>query len=115
MPYGRCTFEKIDGAPSLKVHKKVFNPDRDDPLEPGNGSRRFSYEGVLIFCDPLVFILLRNNLTRLPCAYWLHEKEDGILIGHAMNAEFGGTLTGFWPYSKALYFEFHRATGEKRL
>jgi hypothetical protein len=79
--YGRC---RISGSGrGLKVHETETGP--------GSGGADGAYrppanEGMMLFFDPLVFILLKNALTRLPRVYWLRERDGGRLAGHAMHA-----------------------------
>lgn len=108
-PYGRCV---ISGTGlSLKVQE----------LETGSGTggvdgafRPPANEGVVLYFAPLLFMLLRNNLTRLPRVYWLREQEDGKLVGHAMHSiplEPGSIQV---PYSELRNHELHPAPENMR-
>lgn len=109
-PYGRCIVsgggEGIKGhdAPNLKVHEVETGP--------GSGGTDGTFrppanEGVVLYFEPLVFMLLRNNLTRLPRVYWLQEKAGGMLGGHAMHAVPHGSGSSEIPYSEMRNYELH--------
>lgn len=101
-PYGRCIL-----AGSGRALKAI-----ETETGPGSGGtdgvfRPPANEGVVLYFAPLVFMLLRNNLTRLPRVYWLREKQDGKLVGHAMHAiplEPGSIQV---PYSELRNHELH--------
>lgn len=100
-PYGRC---EISGAGrSLKV--------REWEAGPGSAGTEGAFrppanQGVMLFFDPLIFMLLRNDLTRLPRVYWLQEGAEGKLLGHAMHAMPFDQSAKF-PYSELRNFELH--------
>lgn len=103
-PYGRCV---ISGTGrSLKVQELETAPDSTGA---DGAFRPPANEGVVLYFAPLLFMLLRNNLTRLPRVYWLREQEDGKLVGHAMHSiplEPGSIQV---PYSELRNHELHPA------
>jgi hypothetical protein len=107
--YSTCTVEGDEGA-RFSFREEVFNPGLVMPI-PENGTRH-SFEGALLFFDPLVFVVAKNRLTRLPRAYWLREFEGGALIGYGMEAAFLHDLDVARPYSDPLDFAFERIDEE---
>lgn len=103
-PYGRCVLS--GGGQNLKVQEFETGPGSDG----ADGKfRPPANEGVALFFEPLIFMLLRSNLTRLPRVYWLREQEAGKLVGHAMHAspiEPGDIQV---PYSELRNHELHPA------
>jgi hypothetical protein len=101
--YGRC---RLSGSGrGLKVHEEEAGPGSDGTA---GEFRQAANEGMMLFFEPLVFILLKNRLTRLPRVYWLREHPDGKLLGHAMQgdpAQSGGEVI---PYSRLRNFELRR-------
>jgi hypothetical protein len=71
--YGRCTIEKIDGTAGFKVFEEALGPRRATAEKLAYISGSLFYEGILFFFKPVIFVLLRNNLTRLPRVYWLQR------------------------------------------
>lgn len=76
--YNLC---RISGSGrGLKVHELAT------ASESAYGSfRPAANEGVMLYFDPLIFILLKNRLTRLPRVYWLREGQHGYLRGEAVH------------------------------
>jgi len=108
-PYGRCV---ISGTGrSLKVQELETGSDSGGA---DGAFRPPANEGVVLYFAPLLFMLLRNNLTRLPRVYWLREQEDGKLVGHAMHSiplEPGSIQV---PYSELRNHELHPAPENMR-
>ncbi len=98
--YGRC---RISGAGrGLKVHETEAAP------ESGAAEGAFrppAHDGMMLYFGPLIFVLMKNKLTRLPRVYWLREQQDGRLAGHAMHGDPVGPGFDFPPYSKLRNYE----------
>lgn len=100
VPYGRC---RISGSGrGLKVHEAETIP--------GSGGadgafRPAANEGMMLYFDPLIFVLLKNRLTRLPRIYWLRELPDGRLAGHAIHGSSVETGNEHPPYSRLRNYE----------
>lgn len=98
--YGRC---RISGAGrGLKVH--------ETEAAPGSGAaegafRPPAHDGMMLYFDPLIFVLMKNKLTRLPRVYWLREQQDGRLAGHAMHGDPVEPGFDFPPYSRLRNYE----------
>ncbi|MBZ9944511.1 hypothetical protein LB533_25790 [Mesorhizobium sp. BR1-1-13] len=108
--YSTCAVEGDDPA-RFSFREEVFNPGMVDPV-PANGTRH-SFEGALLIFDPLVFVVAKNLLTRLPRAYWLREFEGGTLMGYGMEAAFLHELEIARPYSDPVDFSFERIDEEE--
>ncbi len=107
--YSTCTVRGDEQA-RLSFQEEVFNPGMVDPV-PASGAR-YSLEGALLFFDPLVFVVAKNLLTRLPRAYWLREFEGGTLMGYGMEAAFLHERDVARPYSDPVDFSFERIDEE---
>ncbi|MGN6285513.1 MAG: hypothetical protein ACTHM2_10220 [Afipia sp.] len=107
--YSTCIVEGDEHA-RFSFREEVFNPGMVDPV-PASGAR-YSLEGALLFFDPLVFVVAKNLLTRLPRAYWLREFEGGALMGYGMEAAFLHELDVARPYSDPVDFSFKRIDEE---
>jgi|GEM_PF-2964007 len=110
-PHGRCTIERIPGTSLCKV-RELAAPDPKGTKTREALVRRV-YDGLLLFFDPLVLIVLRDRLTRLPRVMWLSEDDDGrvALYGHFMQALFDGKQTNrIHPYSDIRAVEFYPST-----
>ncbi|MHC2424229.1 hypothetical protein ACVII1_007230 [Bradyrhizobium elkanii] len=107
--YSTCVIEGHEGA-RFAFREEVFNPGMVDPV-PKIGIRH-CLEGALLFFDPLVFVVAKNLLTRLPRAYWLREFEGGRLAGYGMEAAFLHELDAPRPYSHPVDFSFDRVDVE---
>ncbi|UPT88515.1 hypothetical protein HAP41_0000005340 [Bradyrhizobium barranii subsp. apii] len=103
--YSTCTVQGNEQA-RFSFREDVFNPGMVDPV-PASGARH-SFEGALLFFDPLVFVVAKNLLTRLPRAYWLREFEGGTLMGYGMEAAFLHETDTARPYSNPVDFSFER-------
>lgn len=97
--YGRC---RISGAGrGLKVHET-------EAPESGAAEGAFrppAHDGMMLYFDPLIFVLMKNKLTRLPRVYWLREQQDGRLTGHAMHGDPVEPSFDFPPYSRLRNYE----------
>jgi hypothetical protein len=107
--YSTCTVEG-DGQAQFLFREEVFNPAMVNPAPSGT---RHSYEGALLFFDPLVFVVAKNLLTRLPRAYWLREFEGRTLAGYGMEAAFLHETEVARPYSNPVDFSFERMDEEE--
>lgn len=109
VPYARCTLRDSGENLPLRTREEVFNPGHVFPFEPGSASTRHVYEGVVFYFEPLIFVLSRNLLTRLPCTYWLREFEDNELAGVRIEAAFvEDPSVAARPYSHATDYSFKR-------
>lgn len=108
LEYSRCAVAADEGS-RYTFREEVFNPAMVMPV-PKNGSRH-TWEGALLFFDPLVFVVAKNLLTRLPRVYWLREFENGLLKGSAMEAAFLHDKDVARPYSDR-DFAFRRIAEE---
>jgi hypothetical protein len=75
------------GSPVLTTAETVTNPSapRTSRTDPGF---RHSYEGIALEYPPLLCIISKNLLTRLPRSYWLQMNDAGFLFGHGAEAVF---------------------------
>jgi len=100
VPYGRC---RISGSGrGLKVHETEATPGSDGA---DGAFRPPANDGMMLYFDPLIFLLLKNRLTRLPRVYWLRERQDGGLAGHAMHGDPVESGNEYPPYSKLRNYE----------
>jgi hypothetical protein len=86
----RISFEPVANQPWLSVQELVT-----DLLNADTPDRRFAYDGVLLLDAPLVFVFLRNTLTRQPKSYSLKlrsvatdEGEVAIFEGEGLDSWF---------------------------
>ncbi|ACK50914.1 hypothetical protein Msil_1971 [Methylocella silvestris BL2] len=115
LSYSHCEFESTGPGSQLKVREQVFNPAMVAATAPaGDAVVRHYFEGVVLVFDPLVFIVSRNVLTRLPKAYWLREFGNGLLMGCGMEASFLNDMDEPRPYSDPVDFAFERVPHEER-
>ncbi|WP_127650095.1 hypothetical protein [Sinorhizobium meliloti] len=115
LAYSRCEFENTGPGSQLKVREEVFNPAMVAATRPAEEvAARHCFEGVVLVFDPLVFIVSRNVLTRLPKAYWLREFGNGLLMGCGMEASFLNDMDEPRPYSDPVDFAFERLPQEER-
>jgi hypothetical protein len=77
----RCVITRHEPGGPLLLRQELF--------EPGGGpdGPRRSFEGIVLFFDPLILILCKDVATRLPRIYWLREYTEG-LAGRAIEAAF---------------------------
>jgi hypothetical protein len=77
----RCVITRHEPGGPLLLRQELF--------EPGGGpdGPRRSFEGIVLFFDPLILILCKDLATRLPRIYWLREYTEG-LAGQAIEAAF---------------------------
>jgi hypothetical protein len=108
--YSTCTVEGDEQA-RFSFREEVFNPGMVDP--PPTGGVRHSFEGALLFFDPLVFVVAKNLLTRLPRAYWLREFEGRTLAGYGMEAAFLHDTEVARPYNNPVDFSIERMDEEE--
>jgi hypothetical protein len=104
-PYGRCSL--IVRGRGLKVYETETGPGSGGK---GGAFRPAANEGMALFFDPLVFVLLKNHLTRLPRVYWLREGKEDRLIGHGMQGEPIHSGNPEIPYSHFRNFELRRTS-----
>lgn len=73
------------GSPGLTTAETVTNPSapRTSRTDPGF---RHSYVGIALEYPPLLCIISKNLLTRLPRSYWLQMTDRGHLSGHGAEA-----------------------------
>lgn len=105
LDFSTCTIEGDEGA-RFTFREEVSNPALAEAIP--ESRTRHSFEGALLFFDPLIFIVSKNLLTRLPRAYWLREFEAGKLIGYGMEAALLYEAHVARPYSRPLDFSFER-------
>lgn len=95
VPYGRC---RISGSGrGLKVVETGATPGSDGA---DGAIRPAANEGMMLYFNPLIFVLMKNRLTRLPRIYWLREQQDGGLAGHAMQGDPVESDNDYPPYSR---------------
>lgn len=99
--HSSCTLERRESGPSTIREDVILAAG-----ETGSEDVRHSYEGVVLCFEPLIFIVAKNLLTRLPRAYWLRQFERGTLAGYGMEAAFLTSMSEARPYSKPVDFEF---------
>jgi hypothetical protein len=100
VPYGRC---RLSGnGRGLKVHEREAAPGSDAAE---GAFRPAANEGVMLYFNPLIFVLMKNKLTRLPRIYWLREFQGGELAGHAMHGDPVDPAFRFPPYSQLRNYE----------
>lgn len=103
--YGRC---RVSGnGRGLKVV--------ETEAVPGSGAadgtfRPAANDGMMLYFDPLIFVLMKNRLTRLPRVYWLRERQDGRLSGHAMHGVPVEPGNDHPPYSELRNYELRPLT-----
>jgi hypothetical protein len=115
LAYSHCEFEDTGPGSQLRVREEVFNPARVAAARPAEEvAVRHCFEGVVLVFDPLVFIVARNVLTRLPKAYWLREFGNGLLMGCGMEASFLNDMDEPRPYSDPVDFAFERLPDAER-
>lgn len=107
LEYSTCAVTGNDGS-RLTFREEVVNPALVTPV-PKTGTRH-TCEGALLFFDPLIFVVAKNLLTRLPRVYWLREFDDGLLLGNGMEAAFLHEKDVGRPYSDK-DFAFRRIEG----
>ena len=96
---------------SLKVTEKVTNPSgsRKAKYDPG---MQHVYEGIAVQFRPLICVISKNLLTRLPRTYWLQESDENALRGHGAEAIFGEKESKFRVVSELNHFTFERISEE---
>jgi hypothetical protein len=99
--HSRCTLERRESGPSTIREDVILAAG-----ETGDEDVRHRYEGVLLCFEPLIFVVAKNVLTRLPRAYWLRQFDGGTLAGYGMEAAFLMSMSEARPYSKPVDFEF---------
>lgn len=87
IPYGRMQFAPGHGGHYLTAQEVIFNPHKIPAPESGEGARHLC-EGAVLAFRPLVVLLLRSVLSRLPKTYWLRQDKEGDLMGNAIEAVF---------------------------
>jgi hypothetical protein len=87
----RVSFDHAPGQGWLKVRE--FVTDSRNSAE--NPQRRFTYDGVLLLTPPLVFVFLRNTLTRQPKTYSLAQVFTQAAEGKVILLEGEGCETWF--------------------
>lgn len=103
----QMTIERIPRDNGLKIKETVTNPSAKPKTEYDPGFRH-SYEGIALQFSPLLCIILKNMLTRLPRTYWLRAVDDE-LAGHGTEAIFGAKKQ---LVSDLLAFKFERMKDE---
>lgn len=78
-----------ENAKGLRIRETVTNPaaNRTAKYDPGF---RHRYEGMALSFSPLLCVILKNTLTRLPRTYWLNSDPD-TMHGHGVEAIFGAS------------------------
>lgn len=99
--HSRCVLEKRGSGPCTIREEVILAAG-----ETGSEDVRHIYEGVVLCFEPLIFMVAKNLLTRLPRAYWLRQFDDGTLAGYGMEAAFLTSMSEARPYSKTVDFEF---------
>jgi hypothetical protein len=100
VPYGRCRIS--GGGRGLKVHETEATPESNS----ADGTfRPAANDGMMLYFNPLIFMLLKNRLTRLPRVYWLRERQDGRLAGNAMHGIPVEPGHDYPPYSELRVYE----------
>jgi hypothetical protein len=97
--YAACVFERRGADGPLYLHQ-------ERQLPAASAETRHSYEGIVIGFRPLLFAVLRNNLTKLPRAYWLRDVGGGELAGVGMEALFLDNMEAGRPYTPCSDFHF---------
>lgn len=89
----------------LRVSETVTNPsgNRKAVYDPG---MQHVYEGIAVQFRPLVCLISKNLLTRLPRTYWLQKGEDGHLRGHVAEAVFGAREGDLRVVSEMHHYRF---------
>lgn len=107
LEYSTCAVTG-DGGSRFTFREEVVNPAMVTPV-PQNGTRH-TWEGALLFFDPLIFVVAKNLLTGLPRVYWLREFGEGLLMGRLTEAAFLHEEDVPRPYSSH-DFAFRRIAG----
>jgi hypothetical protein len=104
--------ELLENGKGLKTTEKVTNPggNRNAKYDPG---MQHIYEGIAVQFRPLICLIAKNLLTRLPRTYWLQESDTGFLIGHGAEAIFGVREGDKKVVSDLAHFRFERMTREQ--
>lgn len=105
VPYGRCRIS--GGGRGLTVHETEAAPGSNGA---DGAFRPAANDGMMLYFDPLIFVLLKNRLTRLPRIYWLRERQDGRLAGHAMHGDPVEPGNDYPPYSRLRNYELRLVT-----
>jgi hypothetical protein len=92
----RCVIAPSGPGGPLLLRQELF-----DAVGGADGPRR-SFEGIVLFFDPLIVILCKDLATRLPRIYWLREYKEG-LAGQAIEAAFSGNAAGDQLHTSSTY------------
>lgn len=87
----RLSFAPVPGKPWLNARE--FVTDMRNYAE--RPERRFAYDGVLLFAAPLIYVFLRNTLTRQPKSYSLGQVFAPAADGEVRLFEGEGFDTAF--------------------
>ncbi|EGE59909.1 hypothetical protein RHECNPAF_1780010 [Rhizobium etli CNPAF512] len=110
LAYSKCAIRERGG--SLRIREEVFNGGMENPAPSELQTTHHSFEGIVLFFDPVIFVLSRNVLTRLPRAYWLRRYEGDVLAGSGMEAAFSTDKGSTKSYEKTVDFMFARIPDE---
>jgi hypothetical protein len=103
LTYATMIVTATEDKSGLSVQEYLHNPAVVDIItEPSRSTGHHHCEGVLTAFEGGPFILLRNNLTRLPKAYALRRDpadplfHEGYLLETPLLAPDGGALVNHW-------------------
>jgi hypothetical protein len=88
IPYGRMQFAPGHGGHYLTAEEVIFNLHKVASAEEAEDGVRHRSEGAVLALRPLVVLILRSILSRLPKTYWLRQGEDADLMGNVVEAVF---------------------------
>lgn len=85
VPYSNIQFELLPGQVFASVRETVVNWEQRaiNPAEhDGDTSPRRAYEGIALYPNGALFVLMRNVLTGTPRLYWLGQDAGNRLVGY---------------------------------
>lgn len=111
VPYATLRISDTASAGARAAAESVVNPDRLDSFKTGDADTRHQWEGGLLSFGTGSFVLLRNNLTRLPKCYGLSPTPRGAYEGYAIETPFLVPDAGRGAAISPLNLEFLPARG----
>ena len=98
----RCVIARSETGGPMLLRQELFESGGMS-----DGPRR-TFEGIVLFFDPLIVVLCKDLATRLPRIYWLREYPEG-LAGQAIEAAFLGNAAGDTIHTTSTYLFQPRA------
>lgn len=110
VPYAKLGVESAPGAQGYAAWESVVNPRRQSPFHPADANARHRWEGGLVSFGRGSFILLRNNLTRMPKCYGLERSADESHEAYGIETPFLAPGVGGTDEARPLHVLFVRVT-----